>query len=206
LIMSCPPKVDQMQIHLPQGHVIPMAQSDVFRGHDEPFGADMDEKAAWLKVPLVNTTGAGTFDSHLPAPELSLLSTLFMDVSNAKYLSEVKHAKARTGYYQQTKVVDANGQVISRVTTEGDGFTIAEIEIADHTPEPEHSFPTNPYTPLAYLLSDVILPTITTPFYRQGYRRVYGSQMAPYSDRTKFIFIAFMTVVLLWIFRKIIQR
>jgi hypothetical protein len=185
VISSCPPMSDRMNIVLPDGERYQMPTPLLYTGKDTPFGAELDEHIAWMGVPAVNTTGAGTFRTKMPLPKLSLFGLLALRPDLWKHTSQAEDAYLESGYYPQTKVVDANGAVKARVTETGDGFTMAEVALADTPPQPTAPQPDFKLTPLTYLLSDWITPSMTTPLYRMGLQRQSGAQMAPLDLSTK---------------------
>jgi predicted amidohydrolase len=186
VMMSCPPDVTTMSIVLPDGTPLMSAnRSQYYSGDDEPFGEDLNQQVGWLGVPLVNSTGAGRLLTHMPSPYLSMLGGLSDRPELLSRLDEAPTLKIDTGYIAQAKVVDADGQVVSRVTAEGDGFVLGQVTLSKNTPQPNTEQPKIPMTSISYLYSDVILPMITTPLYRQGYRQQFGSKFAPFDQGTK---------------------
>lgn len=179
VMMSCPARVTELKLLFQPDESFAMGQSASYKGPDEPFGGDLDAQAAWLGVPLVNTTGAGHFSSTIPAPYLSLLSASVTQRSLLSKLPEAKNAKIEADYYLQTKVVNADGTVAARVQTDGDGFVLAEVELANETPQPRSRRSSRAFGPLAYIFSDMLVPALTTTAYRQGYRKALGGHMAP---------------------------
>lgn len=186
VMMSCPPAVTGMALKLPDGTQQAFSsQSQFYQGSDQPFGADLDAQAAWLRVPLVNSTGAGQLRTHLPNPYLSVLGGLALRPDLWSILADAPSLEVESGYYPQAKIVNANGEVVSRVTAEGDNFVIGEIEMADQPPQPLTPQPPSAFKPLAYLYSDVLLALLTMPLYREGYRRRFGRHFAPVDQATK---------------------
>lgn len=198
VVMSCPPNVPGMRLLLPDGMRQPFSdERDFFDGSDSPFGADMNEQAEWLGVPLVNSTGAGSLITAVPSPYLSLLGGLARNPQLLAILPQAPDVRLETDFYPQAKVVDHHGQLVSRVDVEGDGFVIGEVSLADQTPQPVGIQPPSRMKPLAYLYSDVLLPAFTMPDYRAGYRRRFGDQFAPPDPSTlrwMVIFVAALVV------------
>ena len=184
IIMSCPPAVDKMRLAFPSKQM--KMGGTYYNGADMPFGSDMDLQAAWMRVPVINTTGSGLFSSHVPRPFMSLLGGSLTQPRLLGNFLQAKHVKVEADYYQQTKIVNAHGYVVSRVDHAGDQLTLGEIELADQTPRPIGPQPKLPYTRLAYFFSDVSLPWLMLPVYRWGYRRAIGRQMAPVDRSTRF--------------------
>jgi len=85
-----------------------------------------------------------------------------------------------------TKILDAGGNIVSQISAEVDeGITIAEIKLPEKRPRPTGSQPPINLLPLTYAFSDYILPWLTIPKYRQGVRRAWGRQMAPFDPATR---------------------
>jgi hypothetical protein len=61
-----------------------------------------------------------------------------------------------TGFDHQTKIVDETGQVLSRVSEDGDGLTVSEITLADTKPVPQQAQPRMQTLPFVYFISDVL--------------------------------------------------
>jgi hypothetical protein len=185
VVMSCPPRATAMRLRLPDGRLEPFSdERDYFTGSDSPFGADMNEQSAWLGVPLVNSTGAGTLVTAVPSPYLSMLGGLARNPELLSYLPQAPDVRLETDFYPQAKVVDANGNLVSRAMGEGDAFVLGDVLLPDQTPQPVGAQPRSRMKPLAYLYSDVLLPAFTIPNYRAGYRRRFGDQFAPHDPST----------------------
>lgn len=184
VMMSCPPRITEAKVVFSEDEVFATNPPPTYTGTDEPFGTDLDAQAAWLGVPLVNTTGSGWFSSGVPSPYLSLLSTSVGQPALLSRLFQARSARLEAGYYRQTKVVNGDGTVAARVSTDGDGFVLAEVALADTIPQPRSQQPAQSYGPLAYLLSDLLLPALTGFAYRRGYRRALGRHMAPLDPAT----------------------
>jgi hypothetical protein len=196
-----------MTIVLPDGTRLPTRTELLYRGKDMPFGAELDEHIAWLGVPTVNTAGAGHFKSHLPIPHVSLLGLLAADPQHLRQVPQAAQAMIEADYYPQTKIVDAQGHVLSRVTRDGDGFALAEVELADHPPKPSSPQPDFKLTPLAYATSDWLVPAFTIPLYRMGLRRQFGAHMAPVDLATRKWLVGVMIALLFgWLFGRFNRR
>ena len=207
IITSCPPKMDKFETTLPDGSTIPPVFADP---NPAPFGDDMNEFTNWLNVPLVNTTSSGQFESTLPIPLISVGSIIAMSGQNDKWtnLINADQAKVTAGYYNETKIVDSNGKVLTRINEDGDRFTIAEVEIADEPPNPRMGNPPkSKFGKPAYFFSDMLIPSIMTWAYRRKYRRELGSHMAPVDSTTKVWSIALVyALVLGWFTGRFTRR
>lgn len=186
VMMSCPPDVTTMNIVLPDSTTLVSSErSEYYTGDDEPFGEDLNQQAGWLGVPLVNSSGSGRLLTHMPSPYISMLGGLSNRPDLLSRLGEAPSLKIDTGYIPQAKVVGSNGKVVNRITVEGDSFVLGEVTLADQPPQPSTEQPKLPMTPISYFYSDIALPMITTPLYRQGYRQQFGDQFAPLDQTTK---------------------
>jgi predicted amidohydrolase len=186
LIASCPPKTAELDIVFPDGTRYNNSEGPtVFTGTDMPFGMDLQEQSTWLRVPVVNTTGSGTFRSKPPMALISLSSILAAQPGLWKQLLYANEIYLECGFYPQTKIADAQGNLLAQVAEEGDRCVVAEVELADLPPKPLEPQPKSVYTPYAYLMSDWVGPAFMTLLYRRGYRRQFGRQMAPVDYTTR---------------------
>lgn len=190
LVLSNPPKLSSADAVLPDGRRVNVrdlgALGENIYTEEEYFpGVDMDAQAAWLRVPVIATSGAGQFSTHLPLPLISW-GTYF--AARPDLWSELKDAAAirlETGYDKQTKVVAADGEVVARVEADGDGFALAEVALPDAPPVPQAPQPPMQTTPLSYALIDGFASNATVSLYRAGHRRQWGARMAPLDRRTR---------------------
>jgi predicted amidohydrolase len=186
VIASCPPKVAELDIVFPNDDRERVADQDAYySGGDQPFGADLDAHAAWMRVPLINTTGSGTLRTAVPRTVLSALPTVVTRPRLWSRLPEIRKVEVEAGYYPQTKIVGADGRVLARVEADGDAYTLSSLQLEDITPQPALAQPNMPYTTWAYFISDLLLPLLTAPLYRRGYRAVHGKEMAPLDRGTR---------------------
>lgn len=185
LMPSSPPAVSGMDIKFKDGVELRTDPKLVYKGSDYPFGGDLDGAAAWMRVPVVVSTGAGRFRSKPPRPYLSTMLAVFNSPRMWSRITEARNVTLDTGYFPVAKVIDNGGQVVARVEAEGDGYTVGEITLADAPPQPVTNQLSLPFTALAYVVSDVILPLITAPLYRRGYRDALGEHMAPPDHRAR---------------------
>jgi hypothetical protein len=118
-------------------------------------------------------------------PQVSLAGYLAARPDLWEKLADADSAELEAGFDKQTKVVDAAGNVLARVTDDGDGFVIAEVELADEMPQPAREQPGMHTAKPAYLMADVFGAGLMTLLYRQGIRRQWGARMAPVDPRTK---------------------
>lgn len=190
VIPSCPPKISSADIVFPDrkrinikelGGVFHLIHSDV-----EYFpGPDLDDHAAWMGVPVVQTVGAGTFRSRLPEPFISLGSLLGTRPDLWNRIVQAPESYIEAGYDPQTKIVDGMGRVLARSVNGGDSLALAEVRLPDSRPQPERKQPPMRTSPWAYLMADLVGAATATRTYRREVRRRLGAKMAPVDPRTR---------------------
>lgn len=182
LVMSCPPKLGTAELVLPDGARV----GPLLAGHEESFpGRDMDEHAGWLGVPVIHTSGAGRFRSPMPLSLLSMGSLAVLHPELMNRLGEAEAAHIEADYYPETKVIDAHGRVLARVTESGDSYTLADVTLSDTPPQPAGDPPPMRTQRAAYFLADIYGASAMVPIYRRGVRRQWGARMAPLDPRTR---------------------
>jgi predicted amidohydrolase len=191
LISSCPPDVTNPTYHFPNGDQVTMDQmgplvAPLKNSGRRLFGDMINEQAAWLGVPAVNTAGAGHIETDIPNGFGSVLSMIPAAPWLIKYLPQANRMRLSCDFVQGCKVVDATGQVLTELRQEdGETLTLAEVALADKRPQPTPPPPPSRLSFLTYLTSDIILPLLSIPTYRRGLRRVWGRHMAPVEAETR---------------------
>lgn len=187
LITSCPPLMQRADVIFSDGTRLNMGDFAPYDTSDEAHFAEkyIDEQAAWLGVPMVHTSGSGKFRSPLPLPLASLSAMLAPrpDLWHKFFVALQTTIEADTGYY--AKIVDASGEVIARVTQDGDSFTLATVDIPEKTPMPQDEQPPMRTPSGALLAADVLAPMMLTGMYQRGVRQQWGNNMAPLDFSTK---------------------
>lgn len=185
LISSCPPDAAQPTYHFPNDvHLTFDDLGPIFglmKGSAQRLFGDMiNEQAAWLGVPVVNTVGAGRITTAIPNGLSTLLSFLLLAPALARHLPSARHMQMSCAITAGCKVVAATGEVLSEVPSDaGDAFTVATVSLPDAQPHPQTAQPRSTVPWISYLSSDVIVPWLSIPVYRSGVRRAWGAQMAP---------------------------
>lgn len=191
LVMSCSPKMSAADLVFTDGsranvrQLGPIWENCIYTDQEHFPGADLEAYAAWLGVPVVYTTGAGTVRTRLPRPHLSLLPYLFQRRDLWPRLLQAPNVVLETGFDPQTKVVGPDGAVLQRAPAGGDGLALASVELADTPPRPAGPQPPMRTPPLVYLLSDIVGPALVLDIYRRGARRAWGAHMAPLAPSTR---------------------
>lgn len=182
VISSCPPDISNPTFHFPNrepltfGDMGPVMASLKKAGR-LIFGDIVDQQAAWLGVPAVNTVGSGHVRTPIPNSLGSFLAFLPVAPWLVTYLPQAGRMEMSCGMLPGCKVVDASGRVLAALTQEqGETFTIAEVTLAGARPSPQAPQPASPLSWFLYFISDVLLPSLAVPAYRQGLRRTWGKK------------------------------
>lgn len=201
VITSSPPKVDRFTFVMPNGSKVDSRAlgpfvNRAYYGDDEPFGKDLDAQVGWLGVPAVNTTGSGTFRTAIPNAKIPMYLYLFFRPDLWRFVNRAHEVEMVSDYYHQTKIIDAQGTVISRLD-DPEGFTIAEVELADETPPAAgtDTQPDIPYTSLTYFFADVLGAALMDRPYRDGVRQQWGERMAPFQRSIRWSIVIGLGVV-----------
>jgi predicted amidohydrolase len=161
IMMSCPPKMSSPDLVFPDGKRVPQRKLGGFYAWlhtDEEYfpGIDMERQAGWLGVPAVATVGGGRVKLRLPRPYLAMSFFTLLRPDLWRRFRQFKEVFLETGFDHQTKIVDETGQVLSRVSEDGDGLTVSEITLADTKPVPQQAQPRMQTLPFVYFISDVL--------------------------------------------------
>lgn len=157
LVSSCPPRVHEFKIHLPDDRIVKMSElgtlmKTAYRNAEKTFGEFFLNQARWLCVPSVNTTGAGIFKSTLPRPMLSLSSLFSLRPDLWKYIPQAGEVTVSAEYYDDTFIADANGNVKAKTSLNGDDLVISAVQLSEATPQPLKRQPAFGLSPLTYIL------------------------------------------------------
>jgi predicted amidohydrolase len=177
VICSSPPDVGDSCYHFPGGDQVrfdelgPMVASNR-EGSVRLFGDMINQQAAWLGVPVVNTVGCGHISTRIPRGRLAILGYVFSAPRLLRYLRQANRVEMSCDMVHRCKVVDGRGEVLAQLTKEdGEAHTLAEVSLAATKPRPRDPQPASLLPRSAYFLSDVLLPTISTSVYRKARRR-----------------------------------
>lgn len=191
LISSCPPDVTHPTCHLPNGDRLTIAQLGPVMASIEDtgrvvFGTMIDEQAAWLRVPAVNTVGTGSLWLDVPHGTVLVLSLLPQAPWLIRYLPQSSRMHMSCGMVPGCKIVDATGQPLAELAQEqGEAVAVAEVALSEVRPSPVGPQPPSRLPLAAYLLSDLMLPALCVPDYRRGLQRTWGPGMAPVDATTR---------------------
>lgn len=189
VITSCPPNPDANYL-MPNGDTLTLddfgaAIGPLREDGAKVFGAMINEQTSWLGVPAVNTVGTGRIRTALPNGFATLMSLLPMSPRLARYLPRANRVELETDMVAGCKVVAASGRPITELpAAAGEKYTIATVTIQDKKPQPHTPQPPSTVSQMSYVISDVVLPFLSIPYYRRGLRKAHGQQMAPTDTTT----------------------
>jgi predicted amidohydrolase len=171
MVSSCPPMVLDLTLVFPDGQRMRAVQAGPLiqylkRTTDEIFGQYLRRQAGWLGVPVVNTTGAGTFATAIPGPKRSLSMIALMVPSVWKHRAQFEQTRCETGYFSETYIADAAGAVLDRVQPGVDGYALGQVRLPDALPQPKGKQPGFGSPGFAYLL-DWFVNTMMAAEYRK---------------------------------------
>lgn len=171
-ISSCPPKVLDLSMVFPNGQRMAAKEAGALiqylkRSSDDTFGKYLRRQGSWLGVPLVNTSGAGTFATAIPNPKLSMLMIALMVPALWKFRSQFGRVRIETGYFAETYIADASGKVLQQVQPDAEAAIVSEVSLADTTPQPAGKQPPFGIAPFSYLL-DNIVNRFMAPVYKRN--------------------------------------
>ncbi|HET91291.1 MAG TPA: carbon-nitrogen hydrolase family protein [Chloroflexi bacterium] len=186
VVVSCPPNVGEPTYHFPDGAALTFDDMGPLMGGmkgsaGRVFGEMIEQQAAWLGVPVVNTVGSGHIRTPIPNGLASFLSFVPLAPWLIRYLPQAHGMEMACDMTPGTKVVGADGRVLAALSQEqGESFAIAAVTLPDERPSPSgKTQPASPLSPLVYFASDVVLPALSVPVYRRGLRQAWGERMAP---------------------------
>ncbi len=203
LIASCPPDGGNPVYSFPDGAQITVdAMGPAFRALKDAgaqvFGATIDQQAAWLGVPAVNTVGCGQITTAIPNGRAAFLAILPLAPGLIKHLPYAHRLHATYTFVPGCKIVGADGRVLAELTqAQGETFTLAEVALPAPHPTPRGRQPVPPVPRPAYWFADVLIPGLVLGVYRRGARRVWGSRMAPVHPATQRWLLALSAVALI---------
>lgn len=178
IIPSCPPRMEAPELRFANGdRVTPLQLENHFAD------SDLNNQAAWLKVPVIHSGGSGQFLSRFPQQRAVLATYALIQPALRQHILSDEEVFIAAPYGSQTKVVDQHGQTLA-VAPPGDSYALSPIMLADETPVPDTPQPPMKTPWSAYLMADVMGQALFSMTYRQELRRRFGDTMAPLSHKT----------------------
>lgn len=171
LVSSCPPKVNHMTIHFPDGIDVETVETGpvaklIQESGDHLFDADLREQVAWMGVPMVNAMSYGNFASSVPRARLSFGISAASNPRLWKLIGKADQATISAEYNQHTQITNNNGDILAG-PPEGDGIAIAEVEIRSDPPLPNSPQPKMRLHPASRWVSS-LLSRLVEPEYNQN--------------------------------------
>lgn len=141
------------------------------------FGEMVDQQAKWLGVPAVNSGASGHALTHVPKANALLKSFSLFAPHILKLLPKAEQLKMSCDMIPSCKVVDAGGNIlVERAPSEGEGFILSEVTLADSKSMPAHSQPDHPLSRIKSLLAlfnaDILIPAMMWSVYKNGLRKL----------------------------------
>ena len=181
VIASCPPDVQSGSYDLPGAEKIDFNDVGVVSSMKDVgnrfFGEMVNEQAKWLGIPVVNSGASGCVQTHIPKAKALLRMFSLFAPRLIKLLPKAEQLQMSCDMISSCKVVDAGGSILARrLPTDGEGFVVSEVRLAD-----SKSMPTGPqpHPPLdritagmAILNSDVFVPTMMKSVYEDGLKKI----------------------------------
>jgi len=172
LVSSCPPAAHLAPFRLPDGQGVRPDQlgplmKKVYHNSGQVFGDYLRQQAAWLGVPVAQTTGAGRFRSHLPRPRLSLAVLLLARPDLWKNIRRAREVFIESGYFDETFIAGADGQVLRRASRDEDNLAVASVETPDAPRAPNGTQPKIGLSPLAYR-ADALTNALLVDYYNKN--------------------------------------
>lgn len=178
VVASCPPDGPNATFQFADGSRINSndlgsAMDSIKDTGKQTFGEMVNQQAKWLGIPVVNSGASGHVLTHIPKADSLLKSLLLLAPHLIKQLGKAKQMQMSCDMIPSCKVVNAKGEVISaRSPSEGEGYTLASVELQNKKPMPNERQPKSPLNPIAYLNADITVPFLMKSVYRKGIKQV----------------------------------
>jgi predicted amidohydrolase len=175
LVCSCPPAAHDMTLILPDGKRLNFGDLGpiprrIRRSAGGTFGPNLRRQAGYLRVPVVNTTGIGSFSSRLPCPRLSLTAFAFTAPWLLKYIPQADRLSIEANYFNETYIADAAGQVLHRVPPGVEGYALSQVTVPEAPPIPKDPQPAFGISEFAYLFDTLAKMGLAVEYRRKIHR------------------------------------
>lgn len=133
------------------------------------FGGMLDEQAAWLGVPVANSTACGTFESPVPNGKATLLGFVSSAPGLVRYLPRAAELTVHAEMVDACRIVSGEGKSLAqRTQASGEGFALAEVHLPATRPQPRGPQPAARISRMTYFVSDTYLPGSVQAIYEEG--------------------------------------
>ncbi len=178
VIASCPPDAPNGSFEFPNGEKVNFgnlgaATSSVLDAGKQFFGEMVNQQAKWLGIPAVNSGASGVVQTPIPKANSLIRSMVIFAPSMVKLLTKAGSLQLTCQMIPSCKIMDADGQVVAeRNPTEGEGYIMAEVNIADLKSMPTRPQPNPPLewmaTQMSIINADVVIPSLVKSIYKNG--------------------------------------
>ncbi len=171
IVATCPPAVDRPTFALRGGGALPPEAwgplSRLWQGAGEHlFAAAVARQAAWLGVPVVQSGCAGRVRTPIPRRALGMLRPLPGPLG---VLARDPQPELAVDTLPACRIVDAQGHTVAAADPAlGDAVVVAEVTVPAAPPQPPDPQPGLGVGWGVRLISDLFLPWMALPTYRQG--------------------------------------
>jgi len=181
VIASCPPDTPNGSYAFPNGAKLDLKDMGMISSMKDAgkryFGEMVNQQAKWLGAPVVNSGASGTVQTHIPKAGALLRTLIFVAPRLLKLLPKAKQLQMSCEMIPSCKVVDAEGQTIAeRAPTEGEGFAVSEVTLADSKSTPRGRQPNPPLdrmvSRMAIFNADVLIPSMMQSVYKNGLKKI----------------------------------
>jgi hypothetical protein len=175
LITSCPPAIYNLKLRLPTGNVLSLKGSRSIFGFsskysEDTFGSLVLRQSTTLDIPIVNTSCSGVFSSKVPMPYLSMLFLLPLNRNFMKYYSQASSVILESGYFPETYIANASGQILGKVPPDIESYTVATIDLSKTSKPVANKLPNFGLSPLTYWI-DSFANMLLASHYRRRIRK-----------------------------------
>jgi len=209
VICSSPPDIPRMQFAVPGETGFRLDETPPFLSrlrNDATliFGSGVDQQTAWLGVPAIATGGCGTFHSAIPDSRGSFLALGLLAPQQLNYFPQAEQLRGTCGMVEACKIVAADGEVLAHLPqAAGETVLVADILLNDAPSKPAKAQPRRRVSLLSYMISDLIIPLLTTSLYRRGVKRCWGMTPAPWDRLTRSLawggIVAAISALIAWL-------
>jgi hypothetical protein len=182
VIASCPPDGPNASYEFPNTEKLDFNDigpvlSSIKDAGKQFFGEMVNQQAKWLGVPVVNSGASGQVQTHLPKAAALLRILCLFAPRLMKFLPKAESLRMSCDMVPSCKVVDAVGCTLAeRLPSEGDGFALSEVTLADSKPSPRDRQPNPPLdrvvARISLFNSDLMIPTLMRSVYRDGLKKI----------------------------------
>jgi Carbon-nitrogen hydrolase len=181
VIASCPPDVQSASFAFSNGDKVDLNDvSPVDSSKDVGnrfFGEMVDQQARWLGVPVVNSGASGCVQTQMPKARALLATLGLLTPRLFKLLPKAEQLQMSCEMISSCKVVGADGSILAqRLPSDGEGFAISAVTLADSKSTPTED---QPHPPLPHMIagmaifqSDVLVPSMMRSVYKNGLKKI----------------------------------